>query len=110
MPPNIQAFLSNPDVSCAPTLSEASVTARIVKARKPLGLVSGDLPRKIVQKGAHLIAVPATILFNAITLKSTYPSPWKIEEQIAIPKVSQSLSEDDLRNIAKTPFLSKIYE
>ena len=110
MPPNIQTFLSLSDTECAPILSEASVTSRIIKARKPLGMVAGDLPKKLVQKGPHLIAVPATIIFNAITRNAIYPSAWKIEEQVAIPKIQQPMSEDDLRNIAKTPFLSKIYE
>ena len=45
-----------------------------------------------------------------ITTSSLYPEQWKTEFQIPIPKVYPPESEDDLRNIAKTPFLSKVYE
>ena len=34
----------------------------------------------------------------------------KIEHQAAIPKVFLPNSEDEVRNIAKTPFLSKVYK
>ena len=70
----------------------------------------GDLPKKLVQSCPDILAVPATIIFNHISKTAQYPDKWKIEQQIAIPKVSQPQCEDDLRNIAKTPFLSKIYE
>ena len=51
-----------------------------------------------------------SIIFNRITTTAEFPSQWKIENQIAIPKSYPPESEDDLRNIAKTPFLSKVYE
>ena len=108
--PNIQLFLSQPNSHDTPQLSPTSVYSGIVKARKPIGTVAGDLPKRIVQKCADLLAVPASIVFNEITRTSTYPSKWKIEHQIAIPKKFPPENEDDLRNIAKTPFLSKVYE
>ena len=39
-----------------------------------------------------------------------FPKQWKTEYQIAIPKSYPPETEDDLRNIAKTQFLSKVYE
>ena len=81
-----------------------------MKARKPHGEVPGDLPPKLVRHCAAIIAEPVTTIYNAITATSSFPSQWKIEYQIAIPKVSQPESEDKLRNIAKTQFLSKVYE
>ena len=51
-----------------------------------------------------------TTIFNQISLTKEYPEQWKVERQIAIPKVNPPLSEEDLRNISKTPFLSKVYE
>ena len=50
------------------------------------------------------------MISDAITRSASYPSQWKIEHQVAIPKINPPSSSDDLRNIAKTPFLSKVYE
>ena len=64
----------------------------------------------MVQNCSDLIAIPAAKIFNAITCTSIYPTEWKKEYQLAIPKSYPPETEDDLRNIAKTPFLSKVFE
>ena len=110
LPQNIISFLATPDLPSVPRLSVYATMKRIIKAKKPLGIVPGDLPRKLVQKTADLIAIPASVIFNTITSTSSYPSCWKIERQVAIPKTYPPEDENDLRNIAKTPFLSKVYE
>ena len=108
--PNVKCFLKNNDQNVAPKLSTSEVEARILKAKKPNGLVPGDLPKKLVKTCAATLAVPITIIFNRISCTADYPKQWKIEHQIALQKCSSPESEDDLRNIAKTPFNSKIYE
>ena len=50
------------------------------------------------------------VIFNKITSSSIYPDKWKTEYQIPVPKLYPPETADDLRNIAKTPFLSKVYE
>ena len=110
LPPNVQTFLHKDDSSVAPMLTVNEVHSRIRKAKKPRGLVSGDLPRKVVQRCAAVLSVPITTVFNQITRFAQFPKRWKIEHQIAIPKVYPPENEDDLRNIAKTPFVSKVYE
>ena len=110
LPHNVQIYLSNPDQSLVPTLTPVDVQARIMKANKPNGLVPGDLPKKLVQNCAATLAPPVSTIYNKISKSALFPPQWKIEYQIAIPKVSPPESEDDLRNIAKTPFLSKVYE
>ena len=57
-------------------LDTASVLKRIRKARKPLGIVPGDLPKKLVQQCADEIALPATLIFNSITSTTQYPLSW----------------------------------
>ena len=47
---------------------------------------------------------------NSITSTGKYPHSWKKEYVTPIPKVHPPSTEDDLRNISLTPFLSKIYE
>ena len=110
LPGIIQTFLANSDQSLAPQLTVQEVQSRIIKAKKPNGLVPGDLPKKVVQKCAATLAIPATVVFNQITKVAQFPRKWKIEHQLALPKVFPPESEDELRNIAKTTFFSKVYE
>ena len=108
--PNVNTYLQNCDQSLAPILSTHDVYCRMIKAKKPNGLVPGDLPKKLVQQCASTLATPAAIIFNQITRCAEYPTRWKVEHQIALPKLFPPETEDQLRNIAKTPFLSKLYE
>ena len=110
LPPNVRLYLESSDDEEYPLLSPVTVYSRIVKAKKPMGTVPGDLPKNIVKKCADVLSIPASIIFNQITKTASYPTKWKVEHQIAIPKKFPPESEDDLRNIAKTPFLSKVYE
>ena len=96
---------------CAPpALSVSAVKSRIRKAKKPLGIVCGDLPKKVVKNCVNELAYPAMLIFNKISETASYPLKWKIESQVPIPKTYPPEGLDDLRNIAKTPFLSKVYE
>ena len=110
LPLAVQEFLSKDDVYLVPKLSLHDVYKRITKAKKPTGIVTGDLSKKVVQKCSHILAYPVSEIFNQITTTSQYPMQWKTEHQIPIPKTFPPESEDDLRNIAKTAFLSKVYE
>ena len=65
---------------------------------------------KLVKQFPDLLAEPVTIIFNQITFSAVYPEQWKIEHQIPIPKGDCPENEDQLRNIAKTAFFSKVYE
>ena len=108
LPPAIQDYLAVYEEPPRPSLS--AVKSRIIRANKPMSLVPGDLPKKIVQQCAEELAVPVKMLFDKITTSASYPSKWKTEHQVPIPKMYPPQNEDDLRNIAKTPFLSKVYE
>ena len=110
LPPNVQSYLSTCDQSLAPKLTPEEVYQRIKKAKKPNGLVSGDLPPRLVKHCGASLAVPVSAIFNSITANAEYPSLWKIEHQIAIPKSNPPQNEDELRNLSKTPFFSKVYE
>ena len=110
LPPNVQTFMQQNDSYLAPKLTTHDVLSRILKAKKPNGLVPGDLPKKVVQKCAPTLAIPVAMIYNKITQCAEYPESWKIEHQIALPKVFPPETEDELRNIAKTLFLSKVYE
>ena len=110
LPPNIQQYLANSDQDLVPRLTHTDVYNRIRKAKKPASQVPGDLPSKLVKFCARTLAPPVTTIFNSITHMGQFPSQWKIEHQLAIPKVTPPQSEEELRNISKTPFFSKVYE
>ena len=111
LPPCVQSHLSTPTCDqIIPRLSEFDVYCKIVRAKKPHSVVPGDLPRKIVKHFPHLIVPPKAAIFNAITNTAVYPKQWKMEHQLPVPKIYPPQSEDDLRNISKTPFMSKVYE
>ena len=105
LPPNVRLFLDNQDQELAPTLSPYDVYCRIMKAKKRNSLVPGDLPTF-----ASNLSVPVSAIYNQISHSAVYPYQWKIEHQIPLPKVFPPASEEELRNISKTPFLSKVYE
>ena len=50
------------------------------------------------------------MIFNKITEFAEYPSSGKLNTKIALAKVFPPETEDELRNISKTPFLSRVYE
>ena len=111
LPQNVQSFLSRrPKNEIIPTLSDYQVYKKIIRSKKPNSSVPGDLPKKIVQQFPAELAVPVSKIFNYITTTAVYPAQWKTEYQIPLPKVQQPESEDELRNIAKTSYLSKVYE
>ena len=111
LPPNVRTYLdSDLDSQSGPNLSVYDVYSRIVKAKKPNGIIPGDLPKKLTKLFPEYLAFPSSTVFNKITQSKVYPPQWKVENQIPIPKVYPPESEDDLRNISKTQFLSKVYE
>ena len=83
---------------------------RLCKAKKPNSAVPGDVPKKILKEFTCELSNPLTVIFNSILRTLDYPRQWVIEYQIPIPKVTPPESLDDLRNIAKTAFASKVFE
>ena len=93
-----------------PSLEEFEVYHELQKAKKPLSTVPGDIPQKILREFTCELTKPITIIFNSILQSLTYPKQWITEYQIPIPKVHPPTKMDDLRNIAKTSFISKVFE
>ena len=97
------------DISRRPIGAE-EVAKRLKEAKKPNSAVAGDpLPR--VTKAHHqLLTKPATNIFNAVFKSGRWPTAWKQETTVVIPKVSNPSTLAECRNISCTPFLSKVLE
>ena len=96
-----------------PILSQHDVYRKLMKIKKPNSSVSGDIPKKLISQFPYLWAGPATTLFNKIIQTSEWPNQWKVENAIALHKTESPnmvKSEDDVRTISKTSFLSKVLE
>jgi hypothetical protein len=95
-----------------PTVDHHHVYRKIVKIKKPHSSVPGDVPRVLIKENPYEFAKPATKIFNKIVQTAQWPRQWTTEHITVIPKsrTAPPQNEDDLRNIAKTAWMSKLCE
>ena len=96
-----------------PTVSQHQVYMKLMRIKKPNSSVNGDVHRKLIQEYPFLWAGPATQLFNKIITTAEWPQEWKTEHAIVLHKTGDPKlvkSEDDVRTISKTNFMSKVLE
>ena len=108
LPQRVKDKLSSP--GCEPKVSEYEVYRKMIRAKKPRSGTQYDLPKEIMQEFCPEIAGPLTKLINQIFESGEWPSHWKLEHVVPIPKIPVPESEDDLRPISLTPFFSKVTE
>ena len=83
LPQIVQSFITmKPTNETPPVLSVYQVYKKIIRSKKPNSSVPRDLPKKIIQHFPSELAVPTTVIFNAITTTAVYPEQWKTEHQI----------------------------
>ena len=83
---------------------------KLKKAKKPNSTVPGDIPKKIINEFSVEYSRPIMLLMNRITKTGEYPRQWVAEYQTPIPKSHPPMTENDLRLISCTAFVSKVYE
>ena len=96
-----------------PVLTQHDVYRKLLKIKKPNSKVEGDIPKKLIMKYPFLWAGPAAIIFNSVIQTAKWPDQWKIENAVVLHKTENPKmvkSEDDVRTISKTNFLSKVLE
>ena len=89
------------------------VYRKLLKIKKPNSSVKGDIPKKLITEYPFLWAGPTSTIFNHIIKTSEWPQLWKLENAIVLHKTERAnlvKSEDDVRTISKTKFLSKVLE
>ena len=111
LPEDVQAKIHQPVIlQELPEIPDYLVYQKIKRSKKPQSSVPGDLPRRLVQEFGLELAAPAGKIFRAITQTGHWPKSWRVEYGTPLQKVTNPISEDDLRIISLTPYLSKVYE
>ena len=93
-----------------PLFEPFQIHLKISKMKKKSSTVHGDIPWKILTEYSVELAAPIANIFNTCTLEGVWPDRWKHEYVTPVPKKFPPTSTDDLRKIAGTPNLSKLYE
>ena len=91
-------------------ITEAEVELKLKAAKKPNSTVRGDILPRLMKEHYRELVKPITRIFNAVFSTNSWPSAWKEETTVVIPKVSNPSSLGECRNISCTPFLSKVLE
>ena len=111
LPYHVQELLrSESNLSEIPHLTEFQVWEKMKAARVVKSRVHGDLPSKLAKEFSPELALPFSIIFNQILKTGKWPSSWKLENGIPLAKISEPLSESDLRIVSITNWPSKILE
>ena len=84
-----------------------------MKVSKPNSSVQCDVPRALTKTYPYIYADPVTKILNKMIQTGMWPRKWVREEAIVLSKLEKTrmpASEDDLRTISKTAWLSKLAE
>ena len=92
-----------------PYLADHIVYDGLKKGKKTCS-VPGDIPTKILEDFLPEFTTPTAAIYREALAAHTWPKSYKKEFHLPINKVPQPQSEDDLRNLGLTPFLSKRLE
>ena len=85
-----------------PQVSEYDVYLRLRNAKKTKSTLPLDLPDKIRQECAPLLAGPLQTIINSCLTQSVYPADWKLEWVTPGPKTLDPKVIIDLRKISST--------
>ena len=91
-------------------MKEYDVYRQLIRIKKTRSTLPIDIPDKVRQECAVLLAAPVTTIINNSLTQSVYPSIWKQEWVTPAPKVTHPKSFEDLRKISCTSDYSKLYE
>ena len=92
-----------------PHLADHVVYDGLKKGKKTCS-VPGDVPVKLLSQFLPEFTAPIAAIYTEAISTHTWPKPFKKEYHLPINKVPIPKSEDDLRNLGLTPFLSKRLE
>ena len=95
------------DVHCLPEYHEVYA---ILRRSKKTSSVPGDLPIKILKEFLPGLAVPVTQIFIKAISEGVFPTKFKMEKMVPIPKVFPPEDYGDIRPLSMTLFFAKKFE
>ena len=111
LPADVQSKLNQQiSESDLPSIEDHEVYLKIKTTKKPRSSVPGDLPRQIVHEFGPELAAPAGKIFCSIVRTGHWPKSWRTEYGTPLQKEPNPVTEDQLRIISLTNFLSKVFE
>ena len=81
-----------------------------MKEAKKTDSVPGDLPATILKEFIPEFAAPVTAIIKEAVRTHEWPSTWKKEYHLPLKKIPTPMSEDDIRGIGLTNWVSKQLE
>ena len=108
LPERVQTKLSEEPCS-HPYLADYKVYECLKRGKKTCS-VPGDIPIRLLNEFLPEITAPVAAIYRESIATHTWPKSFKKEYHLPIKKVPQPQSEDDLRNLGLTPFISKRLE
>ena len=94
---------------CHPVIMEHQVF-QTMKAAKKTDSVPGDIPAAILKEFLPELAFPVTEILKQAVTTHTWPASFKKEYHLPLKKIPAPASEDDLRGIGLSSFVSKQLE
>ena len=91
-------------------ITAADVERKLRDAKKPSSTVPGDILPRVVKLHFGKFALPMSLIYNAVFKQGSWPTKWKEETAVVIPKVPNPSSLAECRNISCTAFFSKVLE
>ena len=94
----------------APILEEYETYNLLKNIKLTKSAVPGDIPHKILKEFGIEFSTPLTEIFNASMQQGIFPTNYKKEFQVPIPKIPSPNDFDELRNLSCTMVFSKRLE
>ena len=104
LPERVAHAVENAICQGHPSLPEPEVF-KILSERKLTGGVEGDMDPRIVKVCLAELAYPVECVYRSAVEQHQWPSKWKVEKQVMIPKCPKPETKDDMRNLGLSPFL-----
>ena len=92
------------------TLEAHEVFKMLKESKKPQSQVRGDVFPDLIDSNCDILALPLTFIYNLIIQTGSWPTGWKEETVVIIPKTKSPDSLSQCRNLSCTPFFSKTFE
>ena len=108
LPQRVKDKLGN-DPCSNPYLADHEVHDGLKKGKKTCS-VPGDIPIKVLNEFLPELTAPIAAIYREAISTHSWPQSFKKEFHLPINKVPLPQSEDELRNLGLTPFLSKRLE